>query len=140
MEKNTGYILWQVGNSWNRKMENSLAPLNISQVQFILMAGMDRFSQNKCHVRQRDLSKYCKTDINVTSQALRKLESKGMIERTYRPGNNKSRYPVLTDLGKNTLAKAYKISEQNHAEFFKNTQESQHLSQALIRLLKGTVT
>jgi DNA-binding MarR family transcriptional regulator len=131
MEKNTGYILWQTANAWNRKMENSLAPLKISQVQFILMAGLDRFTKNKCHIRQRDLSKYCRTDINVTSQALRKLEAKGMIERIYRKGNNKSRYPVLTDLGKTTLAKAHEISETNHIEFFKDSDLGSHLTRLL---------
>ena len=134
MEKNTGYLLWQVANNWNRHIESGLAPLKISQVQFILMAGLDRFAQNKCHVRQQDLSKYCKTDINVTSQALRKLESKGMIDRIYRKGTNKSRYPVLTDLGKNTLAKAHEVSQTAHTDFF--TDGNSQLNQTLARILR----
>ncbi len=134
MEKNTGYILWRVANCWNRKIEKGLSPLNISQVQFILMAGLDRFTQNKCYVRQQDLSKYCHTDINVTSQALRKLESKGMVERVYRKGNNKSRYPVLTDLGKATLVKAHEISKIAHTEFFK--EDGNQLNQKLASILR----
>lgn len=135
MEKNTGYLLWQVANAWNKKAENSLTPLNISQVQFILMAGMDRFAQNKCHIRQQDLAKYCRTDVNVTSQSLRKLESKGMIERIHRKGNNKSRYPVLTVLGKDTLAQAYKIAAKNHTEFFKED-KIQNLNETLMGILR----
>lgn len=119
LEKTTGYKLWQMANKWNKIIDNALKPLNISHAQLILMAGLHRFSQNKCYVRQVDLSKYCHTDINVTSQGLRKLETKGLLDRVYRKGNTKSKYPILTKEGQALLAQALTVYETTHADFFK---------------------
>lgn len=38
-EENSGYLLWQVSNLWQRKMKEALAAHSLTHVQFALLAA-----------------------------------------------------------------------------------------------------
>jgi len=70
-------------------------------------------------VTQVELARHCKTDINMTSQVLRTLEKKGYIERAFRSGNQRSKFPRVTESGAKIIEKAIPLVEQVDHHFFK---------------------
>lgn len=86
----TGLKLWRVTNSWQRTIRAALAPFDLTQVQFVLLAvltSMDRTNP----VTQQDLATHAATDPMMTSQVLRALEQKGLIERQPHPSDRRAR-------------------------------------------------
>jgi len=81
-EQSPGFLLWQVSTQWRRQVEAALAALGLTHPQFVLLASLGWLTRNQADVTQVELARYCKTDINMTSQVLRSLEQKGHIEKT----------------------------------------------------------
>ncbi len=87
-------------------------------------------------VSQAELARHCMTDINMTSQVLRALEKKGLIERIQIEGNEKSKFPRVTSKGAKIIEKALPIVETIDHTFFsalgKDTSSCLQILQKLI--------
>ena len=92
-QASTGLMLWRVTNSWQRAIRAALAPFALTHVQFVLLATLTSIDSS-VPVTQRDLATRAAIDPMMTSQVLRTLESKGLIEHT----------PVLAVLHKRASA------------------------------------
>ncbi|MDI6023194.1 MarR family transcriptional regulator [Leucobacter sp. UT-8R-CII-1-4] len=94
----TGLMLWQVTNSWQREIRATLAPFDLTHVQFVLLAVLTTMD-NETIVTQRDLSERAATDPMMTSQVLRALEKKKLVERPPHPTDRRARTLKATSDG-----------------------------------------
>jgi DNA-binding MarR family transcriptional regulator len=67
---------------------------------------------------QARLAEQAGTDSMMTSQVLRKLETRGLLERTSHPSDTRARRLHLTPAGRDLLARALADVERADADYF----------------------
>lgn len=117
-ENSAGYLLWQVTHAWQRQVEAALAELDLTHLQFVLLAGIGWLTQNGDLLTQIQLAQFCNIDVMQISQVARKLEVKKLIERSAHPTDTRAKVLILTPSGKVILTQALPIIEQLDAKFF----------------------
>ncbi len=117
-EDSAGYLLWQVTHSWQRQVEAALAELDITHLQFVLLAGIGWLTRNGDLLTQVQLAEFCKIDVMQISQVVRKLEVKNLIERSAHPTDTRAKVLTLTPTGEATLEQALPLVEHLDTEFF----------------------
>ena len=117
-ETSPGFLLWQVSSIWRRKVESVLSTLHLTHPQFVLLAGIGWLTRNNTEITQVALAKHCNTNITMTSQILRSLEERGYIKRTKQIGNEKSKFPQLTEKGTLIIKNALPLVEEVDKKFF----------------------
>ena len=75
-EESPGLLLWHVTLRWQRDMAAVLAPLDLTHVQFVLLATTWWLNSRGQHPNQLALAHQAGTDVKMTSQVLRTLEAK----------------------------------------------------------------
>lgn len=118
-EQSPGFLLWQVSTKWRRLLETALAEIGLTHPQFVLLASLGWLHRTQSYVSQVELARYCKTDIAMTSQVLRTLEKKGYIARRFRKGNERTKFPSVTEEGRKMIEKAIPLVEAIDEQFFK---------------------
>ncbi|WP_445680087.1 MarR family winged helix-turn-helix transcriptional regulator [Radicibacter daui] len=98
-----GFLLWQVSNHWQRTLRQALGPFNITHVQYILLSGIAELEAMGEEVTQARLAQQCRTDVMMTSQVVRTLESAGLVERHDHPTDRRAKRLVLTAEGLDKL-------------------------------------
>lgn len=134
-EQSPGFLLWQVSTRWRRQVETALATIDLTHSQFVLLASVGWLTRNGEHVTQIELARHCGTDITMTSQVLRTLERKKLIKRQYQEGNERSKFPRLTEKGAKLIGVAIPLVETVDKEFFKSLKsDKNHWVQILQKL------
>ena len=113
-----GFVLWHTTLAWQRRMTAVLAPLGLTHVQFVLLACMWWLDQRGSAPHQQELAVQSGTDVKMVSQVVRKLEVRGLIERTVDPADTRARVLRITPSGAALAADAIGIVEDVDAEFF----------------------
>lgn len=116
-EESPGFLLWQVSTQWRRAIEEVLKPLGLTHPQFVVLASTGWLTRQGEKVSQAAIGRQARLDPNTTSQILRSLQTKKLIERTRSP-DERSKHPILTPAGARILAKALPAVEQADAKFF----------------------
>lgn len=135
-EQSPGFLLWQASTIWRRQIEIALSTLDLTHPQFVLLASLAWLNQGNIQVTQIELAYHCKTDINMTSQVLRTLERKGFIERHYKQGNERSKYPCITAKGIRLVEKAIPLVEEVDQKFFAQLPEPKLTIDILRKLIE----
>ena len=76
-----GFLLWHATLRWQRGIAQALAPLDLTHVQFVLLACTWWLNEQGERPNQVAVAAQAGTDIKMTSQVLRNLERKGLVER-----------------------------------------------------------
>jgi len=113
-----GFLLWQVSNLWQRKMNAGLNRLGLTHVQFVLLAGLIWLSERKETVTQARLAANAKTDIMMTSKVLRVLEQRGLIKRETDVNDTRAKSLTITKEGYELTLEAIKLVDQIDNDFF----------------------
>lgn len=111
-------MLWQVYGKWRRQIDGALHEIGLTHPQFILLTSTAWLTKDGDLVTQAELARHCTTDITMTSQVLRVLEKKGLIERIQIEGNEKSKFPQVTAKGAKLVEKAIPVVEEIDDAFF----------------------
>ena len=117
-EESPGFLLWQVSTRWRRLIEAALEEIGLTHPQFVLLASLGWLTRNHAQVTQVELARHCRTDVAMTSQVLRTLEKNGHIERKFREGNVRSKFPRLTESGAKLVEQAISLVEEVDRKFF----------------------
>ena len=80
-DESTGLLLWQVTNRWQAAQRAALKPFGLTHVQFVLSAAL-AWLGTEGPVTQRRLADFAGTDPMMTSQVVRALVDRGLVERT----------------------------------------------------------
>ncbi len=117
-EQSPGFLLWQVSTQWRRQIETSLGTLGLTHPQFVLLVSLGWLTRDQVVVSQVELARHCRMDITMTSQILRALEQKGYVERRQHAGNERSKFPHVTERGKELIGQAIPLVESVDLAFF----------------------
>jgi DNA-binding MarR family transcriptional regulator len=113
-----GFLLWHVTLRWQRAMAAALAPLDLTHVQFVLLATTWWLNSRGGQPNQLSLATQAGTDVKMTSQVLRKLEAKGLIRRDVDAADTRARRLRVTERGSELAVQALAAVESADAEFF----------------------
>ena len=113
-----GFLLWHATLRWQRGVARALAPLDLTHVQFVLLACTWWLNEQGERPSQIALAGQAGTDIKMTSQVLRSLERKGLVEREVDTADTRARRLRVTRRGARLAPRAIAVVEQVDSEFF----------------------
>jgi DNA-binding MarR family transcriptional regulator len=131
-EESPGFLLWHVTLRWQRDMAAALAPLDLTHVQFVLLASTWWLNSQDQHPNQLAVARQAGTDVKMTSQVLRTLEAKGLLRREVDTADTRARLLRVTDRGADVAVRAIAAVEAADAAFFRATPDLA----ALVALLR----
>ena len=117
-EESPGFLLWHVTLRWQRQIAAALAPLDLTHVQFVLLAATWWLNSRGRDPEPAERGE-AGTDVKMTSEVLRKLEAKGLIVRTVDAADTRARKLRVTERGGELAVRALAAVEGVDAAFFK---------------------
>ena len=120
-EDSPGFLLWHVTLRWQRKIAAALAPLDLTHVQFVLLAASWWLNSRGEEPNQLSVARQAGTDVKMTSEVLRKLEAKGLLVRTVDAADTRARRIQVTERGGDLAVAAVAAVEGVDAAFFQAT-------------------
>jgi DNA-binding MarR family transcriptional regulator len=113
-----GFLLWHTTLRWQREVAAALAPLDLTHVQFVLLACTWWLNEHGERPTQIALAAQAGTDVKMTSQVVRMLERKGLVERAVDPDDTRARRVRVTRKGARLAPRAIAVVERVDAAFF----------------------
>ena len=113
-----GFLLWRATLRWQRMVAAALSTMDLTHVQFVLLACAWWLNRQGEEPNQLAVARQAGTDVKMTSQVLRTLEDKGLIERYTDAGDTRAKRVRVTARGSELAPKAIAAVEQADAEFF----------------------
>ncbi|MEU3370618.1 MarR family winged helix-turn-helix transcriptional regulator [Streptomyces sp. NPDC006711] len=115
-----GFLLWHATLRWQREIAAALSPLGLTHVQFVLLACAWWLNTRGEQPNQLALARQAGTDVKMTSQVLRALEAKGLIEREVDPADTRAKRLRVTSAGAELAPRAIAAVENVDARFFQS--------------------
>ena len=118
-----GFLLWRSTLRWQRTVAAALRPLDLTHVQFVLLAAAWWLGAHRAASEplpsQRQLAAHADTDVMMTSQVVRVLERRGLVERTADDaGDGRVKRLAVTDAGRDLAVRAVEVVEAADEAFF----------------------
>lgn len=114
-----------------------LKPLGLTHVQFVLLTSVWWLThEGGERPSQRRVAEFAGTDVMMTSQVLRTLEGKGLVERLDDSTDARSKVVVVTGPGRELALRAVGAVEAVDREFFSSVDEREML--AVLRTLEDS--
>ncbi len=117
-----GFLLWRTTLRWQRSITAALRPLELTHVQFVLLAAVwwlsDRADTAQRLPSQRQVADHAAADVMMTSQVLRLLEKRNLVTRALDPGDARVKRLTVTTAGRRLAQRAVAVVEKADAEFF----------------------
>ncbi len=123
-KESAGYLLWQVTHLWQRQVELSLSELDITHLQFVMLAGIGWLTRDGDLIAQVQLAEFCKINVMQISQVAQKLEVKQLIKRSIHPSDTRAKVLTLTPMGETVLSQAIPLIEHLDAVFFETCNQA----------------
>lgn len=134
-----GLLLWRVTNQWQAATRAALKPLGLTHVQFVLLASLTWLDATG-PVTQKALAAHAATDPMMTSQVLRALEQRGLVQRRPYPGDARARAVSVTEEGASLANQGVRAAEAVDRAFFSVLGERVPDLTAALRALAGSRT
>jgi DNA-binding MarR family transcriptional regulator len=125
-KESPGFLLWQLAMRWQQALRPALAALDLTHAQFVLLAsaaylGSAAAAEDGAEpVTQRALAEHARLDAVTTSEVLRTLESKGLVERRPHPADARARAVAVTRAGRALARKAIPAVEAADDAYFRD--------------------
>lgn len=132
---NPGFLLWRVTNAWQREIRSALEPLNLTHVQFVLLASLAWLGERGQNISQVQLARHSSTDVMMVSDVLRALEGKGFIQRGPHPSDARAKVLHMTPEGLALINQAVVRVEAVDKAYFGRLENVTALSEHLKKLL-----
>lgn len=137
-QESPGFLLWRATLRWQRNISSALRPLELTHVQFVLLASLWWLSAHSNPPdqppSQRQVADHAGTDVMMTSQVVRVLEARGMITRAPDPTDARVKRLTITDTGRRRAEQAITIVEAVDADFFSAVRDQGRLLEVVHRL------
>jgi DNA-binding MarR family transcriptional regulator len=122
-----GFLLWHATLRWQRAVSRALARFDLTHVQFVLLACTWWLNQQGRRPSQVALAEFAGTDVKMTSQVLRILERKDLLERETDPADTRAMRLRVTRRGGRLAPRALAAVQQVDEEFFAETPDEDAL-------------
>ena len=115
-----GLALWLATNRWQAAVRAALAPHGLTHVQYVLLKTLIHLEHQRpgVAITQTVLADAAAVDAMMTSQVVRALEGKALLERPPHPEDRRARMLHATDAGMAAAAAATKAVEDADERFF----------------------
>ncbi len=134
-ERSAGFLLWHVTLRWQREIAGALAPLDLTHVQFVLLASTWWLnSHDEIEPNQLTVARHAGTDVKMTSQVLARLEAKGLLRREADASDTRAKRLRVTDQGAKLAQHAISVVDAVDAAFFAAADDQQTLRRLLAAL------
>ena len=135
-EQSPGFLLWHATLRWQRAIAAALKPLGLTHVQFVLLACAWWLGRGGHAPNQVDVAAQAGTDVKMTSEVLRSLERKGLVERRPDPADARAKRVHVTRRGSRLAPRAVEVVEAVDRDFFAD--HGEHAVALLTRLAGGS--
>lgn len=125
-KESPGFLLWQLAMRWQQALRPALSALDLTHAQFVLLASaayLGSAGQEDRAVSQRELAGHARLDAVTTSEVLRTLETKGLVERRPHPEDARARAVAVTRTGRALVRRAIPAVEEADAAYFREHAE-----------------
>ncbi len=95
-----GFLLWHATLRWQRQAAATLKPLGLTHVQFVLLGSLWWLAEHEGAPSQRELADHAGTDVMMTSQVVRALGERGLLDRVADESDARIWRLVLTTAGR----------------------------------------
>lgn len=132
-----GFLLWRATLRWQRLLAAALRPLELTHVQFVLLATVWWLSRADAPGEppsQREVAAHAGVDVMMTSQVLRALEARGLVVRAAHPTDARARQLSVTEVGRRLAEKAVAVVEAADDEYFTSVRDHGQLLDVLHQL------
>ncbi len=140
-EASPGFLLWRTTLRWQRDITAALRPLELTHVQFVLLATVWWLSGHAAGgvplPTQRQVADQAEVDVMMTSQVLRTLAARGLVERAHDAQDRRVRRVVVTGPGRRLAERAIVVVEDVDAAFFSRATDRGRLLEVLHQLSDG---
>ncbi|MBA3277169.1 MAG: winged helix-turn-helix transcriptional regulator [Geodermatophilaceae bacterium] len=123
---------------WQRRIAAALRPLQLTHVQFVLLAAVwwlsDQTDTSSQLPSQRQVADHAATDAMMTSQVLRALETRGLVTRAPDPTDGRVKRLTVTAAMRRLATQAVTVVEAADAQFFNLVREPRQLLDVLQQL------
>jgi MarR family transcriptional regulator, organic hydroperoxide resistance regulator len=113
-----GALLERVATLWHLQVRTALAPLDLTPAQFRLLVAVAWLNAKGAGVRQSDVSIHANADPVMTSEVLRTLESRGLVQRAPHPTDRRAKAITLTEPGGTLVDRAMRLVDIVESKFF----------------------
>jgi DNA-binding MarR family transcriptional regulator len=113
-----GFLLWHATLRWQREITKALRPLDLTHVQFVLLACAWWLNSHDRTPSQVELAAFAGTDVKMTSTVIRGLERKGLVERAVDGGDARTFRLRVTRAGRRLAPRAIGVVEDVDRRFF----------------------
>ena len=113
-----GFLLWHATLRWQRAVAAALQPLDLTHVQFVLLACTWWAARSGDAPNQAGVARQAGTDPKMTSEVLARLEAKGLVNRNTDPTDARAKLLEVTGPGAELATRAIAVVETVDAEFF----------------------
>jgi DNA-binding MarR family transcriptional regulator len=118
-DQSPGFLLWRATLSWQRQIRAALSPHALTHVQFVLLASLWWLHDHGSGPpSQQELAAHAGTDPMMTSQVLRKLDARNLVDRHADPDDSRAMQVTLTDAGRTLLRAALADVEAADEAYF----------------------
>ena len=113
-----GFLLWHATLRWQRAMADALQQHDLTHAQFVLLASTWWLNGQDERPSQSRLSELTGSDPRMTSEVVRRLAAKGLLEREQDPSDSRAKVLRVTPLGAAVAVAAIGSVEAADAAFF----------------------
>lgn len=129
-----GFLLWHATLEWQRQVAAALRDLELTHVQFVLLAGTHWLEQRSGPPSQRELADHAGTDAMMTSQVVRALERAALLVRSSDPADARIKRLTTTPAGADLARRAVGLVEDVDRRVFGTVDDLDGLQRALRRV------
>lgn len=129
-----GFLLWRATLRWQREITLALKPLGLTHVQFVLLASLWWFDVQKRRPSQRELADHASTDVMMTSQVVRVLADKGLLDRAVDDRDARKKVLTITEEGRALAEQAIQVVEAADHGYFSSVSDQDALLTVLTHL------
>ena len=113
-----GFVMWRVTHRFQRELERALAPLDVTHLQFTILALVAWMGRSAAPATQADLSRFGDIHPMQVSNVLKALEGKAMVHRTPAGGHALAKHVRVTAAGLDTLRAAMPLAREVQLKLF----------------------
>ncbi len=113
-----GFLLWHATLRWQRAMADALQEHDLTHAQFVLLASTWWLNGQDERPSQSRLSELTGSDPRMTSEVVRRLAAKGLLEREQDPSDSRAKVLQVTPSGAAAAVAAIGSVEAADAAFF----------------------
>ena len=127
----TGFLLWRLSNIWRKQINDAIAYLNLTHVQYLLLASIAQLEYKDKLTSQKSIAQYARIDIMMTSKVLRKQEQRKLVNRRKYNLDGRVYLSTLTKKGLALLQEVTPIIKKVDRNFFESVTQNKFSLQSI---------